>query len=102
MSTTGGRSLLLGLSLCLSLPVSLSLSAAPYTYFGGEVDSKQKNAAIEQCEYRVLVEEQRCNKSLNKSQCIRDVHAECIEAHDPVQAKPSEPGGAGKVDSRGE
>jgi hypothetical protein len=57
--------------------------ADPYSYFGGEIEVREKNPAIEDCEYRVLVEEQRCNNSLYKSQCIRDVHAECIELHEP-------------------
>jgi hypothetical protein len=56
--------------------------AAPYSYFGGEVDSEEKNEAIERCEYDELVEKQRCNERMNKSQCIRDIHAECRKRHE--------------------
>ena len=80
--------------LCIPLP----LFGAPYSYFGGTVDARQKTAAIEDCEYRVLVEEQRCNTSLNKSQCIRDVHAECIERYAPdsdALSRPGDPNEAG-------
>jgi len=58
--------------------VSLAATAEPYTYYGGAVDAQEKSAAIEQCEYRELVEERRCNRSLNKSRCISEVHAECV------------------------
>jgi|GEM_PF-4640304 len=55
----------------------------PYSYYGGEIDADEKNAAVEACEYRVLVEEQRCNTSLNKTECIKDVHAECLREFGP-------------------
>src|SRR6056297_2511716 len=55
--------------------------AAPYSYFGGDVDSEEKNEVIERCEYDELVEKQRCNERMNKSQCIREVHAECRKRH---------------------
>ncbi|WP_439100263.1 hypothetical protein [Congregibacter sp.] len=53
----------------------------PYSYYGGEIETEEKNAAIENCEYQVLVEEQRCNRRANKSACIKEVHRECREKY---------------------
>jgi hypothetical protein len=52
--------------------------AEPYRFYGGEVDrSTATDPAVEACEYRLLVEERRCNETLNKSACIARVHEEC-------------------------
>ncbi|MFT4768783.1 MAG: hypothetical protein ACI8RN_001922 [Glaciecola sp.] len=56
-----------------------SAQTDPYTYYGGEIEAEAKNAAIEACEYRVLIEEQRCNRRANKTSCIKEVHSECRE-----------------------
>jgi hypothetical protein len=60
-----------------SLSAQVSAQTDPYTYYGGEIETEAKNAAIEACEYRVLVEEQRCNRRANKTACIKEVHSEC-------------------------
>lgn len=60
-----------------SLSAQVSEQTDPYTYYGGEIETEAKNAAIEACEYRVLVEEQRCNRRANKTACIKEVHSEC-------------------------
>jgi hypothetical protein len=70
----------------IGLPVSSTAHAqeaqptAPYRFFGGAIERREKNAAVEACEYRVLVEEQRCNGALNKSACIARVHEACLAA----------------------
>lgn len=53
----------------------------PYRYYGGEIETEAKNTAIEACEYRLLVEEQRCNRRANKTACIKEVHKECREEY---------------------
>ncbi|MEO0436128.1 MAG: hypothetical protein AAF098_04405 [Pseudomonadota bacterium] len=55
--------------------------ADPYSYYGGDVDAKEKNRAIEACEYERLVEAQACNSSFNKTDCISKVHEECAKRH---------------------
>lgn len=50
----------------------------PYRFYGGDVDRSAKDAAVEACEYRVLVEERRCNETLNKTACIARVHEQCL------------------------
>lgn len=59
-------------------PAQEAEPASPYRFYGGEVDQAAKNAAVEACEYRVLVEEQRCNEAINKTACIARVHGECL------------------------
>ncbi|EAQ98142.2 hypothetical protein [Congregibacter litoralis] len=80
--------------LCL-FAASLAAASArsqtePYSYYGGEIETEAKNAAIEYCEYELLVEEQRCNRRANKSACIKEVHRECREKHEdpPEKDKP--------------
>ena len=65
--------------------VAAQATAAPdrYSYFGGEVDAEEKNAAVEACEYRELVELRRCNERVNKSACIDAVHAACLREFGP-------------------
>ncbi len=71
----------LALALAIALnPGSASSAFAQadrYTFYGGEIQSEAKNSAVEECEYRELVENQRCNERLNKSVCIEEIHAEC-------------------------
>lgn len=55
----------------------------PYRFYGGDVDRSAKDAAVEACEYRTLVEEQRCNETLNKTACIARVHEKCLADPDP-------------------
>ena len=59
-------------------PAQEAESPSPYRFYGGDVDRTAKNAAVEACEYRVLVEEQRCNETLNKTACIAQVHEACL------------------------
>lgn len=66
----------------LTLILLLCAATAPadqYRYYGGKIESEGKTEAMEACEYQELVEKQRCNERMNKSQCIRDVHKECRE-----------------------
>ncbi|WOJ92805.1 hypothetical protein R0135_13565 [Congregibacter variabilis] len=72
-----------------SLSQSVLAQTEPYSYYGGDIESEAKNAAIEACEYRVLVEEQRCNRRANKSACIKEVHSECREKHSDESSKES-------------
>lgn len=77
--------------LCL-LAASMAATSArsqtePYSYYGGEIETEAKNVAIENCEYEVLVEEQRCNRRANKSACIKEVHRECREKYEDSQEK---------------
>ena len=65
---------------------SLLAQTEPYSYYGGEITSEEKNEAIEACEYQVLVEERRCNRRANKSACIEEVHLECREKHSDTAA----------------
>lgn len=60
---------------------SASAIADPYSYYGGDVDAKAKNRAIEACEYERLVEDQACNASFNKTDCISKVHQECADRY---------------------
>ncbi|MDP5053831.1 MAG: hypothetical protein NWP69_08575 [Congregibacter sp.] len=53
----------------------------PYSYYGGDIEAAAKNPEIEACEYRELVENQRCNRRANKTACIDEVHDECREKH---------------------
>jgi hypothetical protein len=62
----------------------------PYTYYGGKIDAAGKNAAVEECEYQELVENQRCNERVNKTECIREVHAQCKERYAPVNVDGAE------------
>ena len=70
-----------------SLSQSAWAQTEPYSYYGGEIESEAKNAAIEACEYRVLVEEQRCNRRANKTACIKEVHSECREEYSDKASK---------------
>lgn len=82
----------------LVVPVALAQEpdpTAPYRFYGGSVDREEKNAAVEACEYRLLVEEQRCNDALNKTACIARVHEACL-------ADPEGDDGASRSDSSGE
>lgn len=63
----------------------------PYRFFGGDVDRTGKDARVEACEYRMLVEEQRCNKALNKTTCISRVHEACLA--DPESKATENPSG---------
>ncbi|MFK8041074.1 hypothetical protein [Congregibacter sp.] len=65
---------------------SLLAQTEPYSYYGGEISTEEKNEAIEACEYQVLVEEQRCNRRANKSACIEEVHLECREKYSDTAA----------------
>lgn len=49
----------------------------PYRVYGNEIQSEDTNPDIEACEYRELVENQRCNRRANKSACIEEVHEKC-------------------------
>jgi hypothetical protein len=61
--------------LFLSLP---AIAQEPYRVYGEAVETPRKPPAVEACEYDELVEKQRCNARLNKSDCIREIHAECL------------------------
>jgi hypothetical protein len=46
------------------------------------IELTPREALIEECKYRRLVDERACNASLNKSRCIRLVIAECKKLAD--------------------
>ena len=69
------RVLVAVLWLCADTPQSRAQD--PYRFYGGEVEGKATNAAIEACQYRELIEKRRCNASMNKSRCFEDLHEEC-------------------------
>ncbi len=85
----------LGVSLLLATasvaPLASAQTEEPYSYYGGEIDVEEKNAAIEACEYQLLVEEQRCNLRANKSRCIKEVHRECREEYADANSTESKP-----------
>lgn len=70
---------------------ALPASADRYSYYGGTIDTQEKNAAIEACEYTELVEKQRCNGRMNKSDCIKEIHRECRERFSDPAADPADP-----------
>lgn len=81
-SPSAGLAYLAGSFLILTFFCSgASAQTDPYSYYGGDIETVAKNAEIEACEYRELVEEQRCNRRVNKSICIQEVHGECRGSH---------------------
>lgn len=74
----------LGLTtLGLTTLLSVQTAADEYTYYGGRVPAEEKNPDVENCEYQRLVVEQTCNKRINKSECIAEVHAACMAEFGP-------------------
>jgi hypothetical protein len=76
------------LALALLIPLGAFAQVEPYTFYGGQIETETKNQAIEDCEYRELVENQRCNERVNKSECIKDVHAQCRQEFGGSDAAP--------------
>ena len=62
--------------------LSIVLSPAPAVaqkVYGGRIEPREVSKAVEDCEYRLLVEEQVCNTRLNKSDCIEETRKYCLE-----------------------
>lgn len=46
-------------ALALIIPLGAFAQVEPYTFYVGEIETEAKNQAVEDCEYRELVENQR-------------------------------------------
>lgn len=47
--------------------------------YGDAIAPKDVPESVEQCEYDLLVEQQTCNRRINKSECIKETHRYCLE-----------------------
>lgn len=84
MKLPGGVVAVLGLGL-------LAPMAGAQQVYGNSIAPKDVAAAVEDCEYRLLVEEQTCNLRMNKSNCIKDIHRHCLETFADPEGRRSAP-----------
>jgi hypothetical protein len=84
MKLPGGVVAILGLGL-------IAPTATAQQVYGNSITPKNVAAAVEDCEYRLLVEEQTCNLRMNKSNCIKEIHRHCLETFADGDGRPAAP-----------
>ncbi len=71
------------------LVVLLPAPSLAQKVYGGRIEPRVVSQAVEDCEYRLLVEEQVCNQRLNKSECIEETRKYCLENFSGTDAPPA-------------